>query len=285
MVESKWIDVGGSRVHYLTAVNAAASSKPPLLLLHGGGTDSASLSWGPHIGDFADIRTVVAPDLPGYGFTERGHAPGTIEHYIGFILHLLDAMHIGRAVIGGISMGGAIGLGLCLRAPERVVGLLLVDSYALGNKIPFAALAYAFVNLPFINKMAWASLRCSRYLTRLSLENIFYDRARVTDSLVDEVSELLKLPGAGHSFMSFQKSEVTPKGLRTDYSDRLHEISCPTLLVHGEHDRLVPVNWARRANLRMPGSVLHVMAKCGHWPNRERPQEFNRVCSCFLKSV
>lgn len=71
-------------------------------------------------------------------------------------------------------------------------------------------------------------------------------------------------------------------GLRTDFADRLNELTTPTLLVHGAHDRAVSVAWARRAHERIPGSELRVFPDCGRMPPRERPEEFARVVERFL---
>jgi len=70
--------------------------------------------------------------------------------------------------------------------------------------------------------------------------------------------------------------------MRTIYIDRLSEIAAPTLFVHGERDRLVPVDCAREAQQRTHNAQLHVMPNCGHWPQRERPEEFNSVLTGFL---
>jgi len=66
------------------------------------------------------------------------------------------------------------------------------------------------------------------------------------------------------------------------YIDRLHEIKVPTLIVHGAKDRLVPLGCARQAHELIRDSHLHVIADCGHWPQREKPDEFNRILLGFL---
>ena len=70
--------------------------------------------------------------------------------------------------------------------------------------------------------------------------------------------------------------------MRTDFSDRLGEITAPTLIIHGAHDPAVPVAWAYRVHRCLPNSELRVFDGCGHWPPRERPEEFNRVVEGFL---
>jgi pimeloyl-ACP methyl ester carboxylesterase len=64
---------------------------------------------------------------------------------------------------------------------------------------------------------------------------------------------------------------VTRDGYRTVFTDRFADLSVPTYLLHGAHDELFPVAWARRASERIPDAELRVLDDCGHWPPRERP--------------
>jgi pimeloyl-ACP methyl ester carboxylesterase len=121
-------------------------------------------------------------------------------------------------------------------------------------------------------------------MTRASLRNIFDNANVVSEELVDEVFTELKRPGTGKAFIPFQKSEISWNGLRTVYVERLHEITAPTLIMHGAKDRLVPLDCARQAHEVIQESQLHVIADCGHWPQREKPEEFNRVLLNFLCS-
>ncbi len=100
--------------------------------------------------------------------------------------------------------------------------------------------------------------------------------------MVEEARLLLFQPASGRAFRSFRKSEVGWGRLNTDLSDRLGELTVPTLLVHGDRDRVVPAEWAQRAHERLPDSELRVLRGCGHWPPRECPEEFNRVVTDFL---
>ena len=92
----------------------------------------------------------------------------------------------------------------------------------------------------------------------------------------------LELPciGPGVSLVSQERSRLG--GLKTDLSEHFGELAAPTLLIHGDHDRVVPVAWAQRAHERLPDSELCVLRGCGHWPPRERPDVFNRAVANFL---
>ncbi len=99
---------------------SAGSGERCLLALHGGGSDSASFSWGDLVEPLAasGLR-VIAPDLPGYGESARPDVNYTTAHYLGFIEHLVAALGITRFSLMGLSMGRALALGTALR---RIVG-------------------------------------------------------------------------------------------------------------------------------------------------------------------
>lgn len=253
-----------------------------MLLLHGGGIDSASFSYKYAIEPLARTHRVFAPDWPGYGESDKPDIEYTIEFYVDFLGHLIEALELEGASLVGISMGGGVALGFALRSPHRVEKLVLVDSYGLGSEVPLGRLGYLLVRAPLLNRMMWALLRRSREMVRWSLYNVVYDRRAVTEEMIEESRELYNRPGAGRAFRSFMRNEVGWSGLHTNFAERLHEIKPPTLIVHGEHDRVVPIAWARRAYERIPYSELRVLSGCGHITPRECPKEFNRIVEQFL---
>ncbi len=132
-VEDVWVEVGGLRTHCLVAGEPDA---PPVLLLHGGGYDSAALSYGRSIGPLSRRHRVFAPDWPGYGRSDKPKVRYSTEYYVGFLGRLMDVLGLERVSLVGISMGGAIALGFRLRSPDRVERLVLVDSHGLGGEVP-----------------------------------------------------------------------------------------------------------------------------------------------------
>ena len=272
------LEVDGLRVRCLTA----GAGGPPTLLLHGGGFDSAEFSYGRIVGPLSRSRRVFAPDLPGYGGSDKPDLDYDLAYYVGFLGRLMDALGLARAALIGISMGGGAALGFALSEPERVEGLVLVDSYGLGREIPRGRLGYFLARMPLAADLIYALMRRSRRILRLGLLSVVHDRRAVTDDLTEKAHGLLNEPDSGRAFRSFRENEVRWDGLRTDFSDRLGEITAPTLIIHGTHDSAIPVAWARRAHRRLPNSELRVFHGCGHWPPRERPEEFNRVVEDFL---
>lgn len=70
--------------------------------------------------------------------------------------------------------------------------------------------------------------------------------------------------------------------MTTVYMNRLDEIAVQTLIVHGEQDSLVSVHYAEEAHARIRSSQLSIISEAGHWPQREKPEEFYEVFSGFL---
>jgi pimeloyl-ACP methyl ester carboxylesterase len=269
----------GTNVNYLHA----GENGEHLLLLHGGGTDSACLSWGHLVTSFAGKHKVFAPDWPGYGESDRPDVQYSIPYYISVLTDFTNALGLDRISIAGISMGGAIGLGFTLNHPDRVGKLVLVDSYGLQDRAPAHKLSYLFVRMPLVNSFTWWTIARSRSMAAASLKGIFSDPNQVTDELVDLVFAELNKPKAGQAFRSFQMEEMRWDTMTTVYMDRLDEIQVPALIIHGAQDSLVPLHFAEEAHSRIQGSKLIVIPVTGHWPQREKPEEFYKIVSAFLE--
>ena len=277
-IRSEWIEVEGLRIHCLMAGQTDA----PVLLLHGGGYDSASLSYGPSIGPISRSHRVFAPDWPGYGDSDKPDLDYTTGYYETFLGHLMDALGLEKASLVGISMGGAISLGFSLRSPQRVEKLVLVDSHGLGKEVPGRVMSYAMVRLPLLNKLVWVAMGRSRTMVKWSLRTVFHDTEALTGSLVEEDFQAAKKTEAGKAWRSWQRSEIGLGGFRTNFVDELHTLAVPTLILHGAEDRYVPLSWARRAHTLIEDSELSVLPQCGHWLTREKPTEFDRAVLGFL---
>ncbi|HET8985191.1 MAG TPA: alpha/beta fold hydrolase, partial [Trueperaceae bacterium] len=143
VVASRQVLVNGVRCHYLEA-----GTGPPVVLLHGTAIDSASLSFGPSLPFLAEHRHVMALDWPGYGLSERPSVTTTMEEYVALLEAFLDAKGLSAAHLAGFSMGGAVALGLALRAPQRVESLTLIGSYGLDARVPVPLVPYLAMRTP-----------------------------------------------------------------------------------------------------------------------------------------
>ncbi|WP_018257240.1 alpha/beta fold hydrolase [Halomicrobium katesii] len=276
---SETVIADGLAIHFLETGDPAA---PTIVLLHGGIIDAARVSWGEVIEPLAADCHVVAPDLLGYGRSgvdsegTDGRTvlpPGSypVGRHIDAMTGFLDELAVDTFSIAGLSLGGAVGLGLALRRPALVDDLLLIDSYGLGRALPNGRLSYGLARVQLFNRIAIALFRRSRRLTRASLGGIVADLDGLSEAAVDAVYEEVQRPTAGVAFRRFRGAEVTRSGYRTVYVDELPELAVPTRLLHGRHDEVVPLSWAERAADRIPDGELVVLDSCAHWPPREVP--------------
>ena len=261
----------------------AGVSGPGVLLLHGAGLDAGGLSLGSAMGALADTCRVFAPDLPGFGESDPMPAGWGFAELSAFLSSLLDALALPRASLVGVSMGGGVALGFALQAPHRVERMALIDSACLDGAIPGGRLTWFLVHLPGLNLIGWWLLK-SRHLMRWTLLRAMRHRPDlVTPMLIDELMRLIRKRRAGAASRQLQRREIAWNGLRTNYVNRLPEISIPTLILHGEYDQLLPVCIAERAHRLIRSSRLEVVRNCGHFAPLEQPEAVNRALRDFLQ--
>ena len=261
----------GIATNYLEAGDPSA---PPVLLLHGSGPGvTAYANWRLTIPALATRVRVVAPDLVGFGFTER---PDTVVYdmdtWVGQVVGLLDALGIERASVVGNSFGGALALRLAARYPDRVDRLVLMGSVG----VPFSitdGLDRVWGYEPSIESMK-------------ELIGLFaHSRELVTDELAEVRYRASVQPGFQESFAAmfpaprqrWVDAMVTP-------DEEIAALPQRTLVVHGREDRIIPLDNALHLLRTVPDVQLHVFGRCGHWTQIEHADEFNRLVLDFVTS-
>jgi len=271
--------VGGNQIRYLTA----GEGDRTVLLLHGGIIDAANVSWGGVIGPLSEDARVIAPDLLGYGWSDKPEGPYSQTRHARVMDTFLDMLDVDEVDVVGTSMGGGVGLDLALRSPERIRRLVAVDSYGLGTELPSGKLTYLTSRVALLNKGSLGLGRRSRGLTKSSLGNIVVDVEALDEAVVDAVYELLQIDGIGRAYRSWRKHEVGWGGFRTRYHTDLDEIQSPVLYIHGAHDEVFPVEWSERAAERTPNGSFERFDDCAHWAPREAPERFVDTVRSFLQ--
>lgn len=278
-------------VSYLEWRPLSGARDQDVVLLHGGGVDSASLSWG-LLGPALARKgyRVIAPDAPGYGHSDAPPWPVTQDRLERFVGEFATELGLERFALGGISMGGGMSLAHTLQHPRQVRALMLFASYGLSDyqfDSPFA---------PVLHAVAWASVRTGAldalqraYAKRRSwmagsLRGAIRNPEQITDALLDEVMEEAARGSAFTSFSQWQRDQLRWGRMATNHLDRLGEITQPVLLVHGGRDSAVPVNAARAAAARLPDAQLLLIDSAGHWIQRDQPHEVGRTVIEFLQS-
>ncbi|HEX6488307.1 MAG TPA: alpha/beta fold hydrolase [Candidatus Dormibacteraeota bacterium] len=270
----------------MTLHHTFGGSGPPLVLIHGIGS-AGYLEWRANLQPFARSHTVYAPDLPGYGRSDK--PPGerySIPFFADTISRYLDEVGLSSTSLAGTSLGGGIALQLALTEPARLERLVLVCALGLGR--PRINPLYPLMALPGVGELGMRAaahgLRVAprdlvrRVAARLTGTTDDPDRL-MTDRYLNDLRELHHSDGYAAAYLATVRSLFAG---RFDVSSRLGEIDQPVLLIWGTRDPLFPVEHATRAHRLLPSSQLLILEGAGHTPQAERPQDFNRAVLDFL---
>jgi pimeloyl-ACP methyl ester carboxylesterase len=285
--------IDGVRVHAVeweTPRSAATGRR--VLLVHGLGANT--ISWTPIAQPLADRLDahVTAIDLVGFGRTRALDRQATIANNGAVVETLLDTT--GPAVVIGNSMGAVIGTRVAARRPELVDALVLVDPALPWGRVGPAAwwrlARLAPLMMPSLGRHAVAArarLIGPERLVDLTLAMCVADRSRLDPALrqrlVHLAAERYAYPEAATAYADAARSLLRELGGGSAEGD-LGRASglVPTLLVHGEEDRLVCADLAHAAAQRHPGLDLEVLAGVGHAPQLEVPDRLVEVVTAWL---
>jgi 4,5:9,10-diseco-3-hydroxy-5,9,17-trioxoandrosta-1(10),2-diene-4-oate hydrolase len=275
MAAERYVEVNGLRARFLSAGEAG----PPVVLIHGLGA-SAEI-WSANVGALAERHRVFVPDLPGFGLTEMPPGMGyTPEVYSLHLRDFMTALGLGRASLVGHSLGGGVALRALIDDPSRVEKIVLVSSAGLGRDV---SLPLRIASVPFFDRVFFKpSLAVfTRFLHRL-----VYDPAVITPEFARMYYEMFFQPGSIRAFTSILRNIATLRGARPGVLQPVQEslgtITVPAFILWGRQDRILPVSQGIEAAGRIPGARLHIFEHCGHMPNIEHPDEFNRLILEFL---
>lgn len=240
---------------------------PVVLLIHGSGPGvTAWANWRLTMPELAKRFRVIAPDMVGFGETERpaGYRY-SMENWVAHLLGLLDALGVKQAHVVGNSFGGGLALALAIKAPRRVGRLALMGSA--GTAFPITeGLDAVWGYSPSIERM------------RALLDIFAFDRTLVNDDLAKLRYEASVRPGYQEAFANmFPAPRQRWVDALASPEDAIRAIGHDTLIVHGREDRVIPLAASLRLLELIPRAQLHVFGQCGHWTQIEHAARFNRL--------
>ncbi len=265
-----YAQAGGIDTRYL---HSGSADKPGLIFLHGTGghAEAYSRNLGPHGKHF----NTYAIDLLGHGHTGKPDYDYEISRYIDHILGFMDAVGMATASLSGESLGGWIAGALAVAHPDRVDRLVLNTAGA--EKVsPKALEALRSSTLAAVEDPEWDRVR-----TRL--EWLMYRPPDVHDDLVACRQRIYQRPDmkAGiHHLLCLHTIEARQAHAVT--AAQWNGITAPTLVLWTDHDPTSTVDVGEELAGLIPGSKFVVMTDCGHWPQFEDADTFNRISIDFL---
>jgi len=212
----------------------------------------------------------LMPDLPGFGQSRSSGGDVTIDGYARIVIDLLNQRGIDRAVLAGLSMGGYICLAAARLAPERLAGLILLDTRAGADSDEGRKGRYTSIETiqnkgldPIIETML------PKMLTT--------DAPEAMRKRVREIMTSVSAEGA--------IAALRAMATRPDATDLLPAIHVPTLVIVGEKDAITPPAEAEKMAAAIPGAALSRIAGAAHLANYEQADEVNRICGAFLSKI
>ena len=267
---------------------------PVMLLVHGLG--GAHLNWMAVAPQLTAHHRVFALDLPGFGRSPLAGRRSTIAANVDLLTRAITRLSPGPVVLVGNSMGGLLSLGVAAQHPTLVDALVLVDPAvpAPGGEFPprLDRVSRTFIATAFIPR--WGARRLSRAvavlgpesLVRETMRLVSSDPSRIEPAVVDAhialEAERLAESDWHESFYAATRSLVAVLALKRKVFRWVDEVVAPTLLLQGDHDRLVPVASARNIASLRPDWEYHEFAGAGHVPMLEVPAEFVEVVGEWL---
>ncbi len=265
------IVAAGIRTNCHDAGDGAPGSSS-VLLIHGSGPGvTAWANWRLTIPELAKRSRVLAPDLVGFGYTERPHGVQYgLDAWVTHTVGLLDALNVEQSDVVGNSFGGAIALALAIRHPKRVRKLVLMGSVGIPFQIT-PALDAVWGYQPSFEAM------------RGLLDLFAYDRALATDELAELRYRASIQPGFQEAFAAMFPAprQRWVDALASNYAD-IMALPHETLIIHGRDDLVIPPDNAQRLNHLISRSQAHIFGRCGHWVQIEHAARFNRLVGDFL---
>lgn len=271
----RWVEVAGKPVNTIDM-----GEGPAMVFVHG--LSGSWPNWLEQLPVFARDHRTIAMDLPGFGHSPMPRERITISEYGRILDGLLETLGVSAATVVGNSMGGFVSAELAIAFPQRVERLVLVSGAGIST--------YRHRDVervePYLRRLApilaaytgftaaqsdWVSRR--RGLRNLTLGMIARHPSRLPAPLAAE-----QLRGAGKpGFMQGLRANI-------DYPirERLPEIACPTLIVWGEDDKVIPVADASVFEELIPNSRKVIFKDTGHVAMLERPAAFNRLLADFM---
>lgn len=275
-MDDQFAHLNGARVRYRDSGGAG----PAVLMTHGIG-ESLEF-WHRQFDVLGPSLRLIAWDMPGHGLSDERADAMDLEGQAAVAWQLLDRLGVERVHLVGNSLGAAMSLRMAAQAQDRVASLLLANSAALGAEVIGA---FRVMTLPLLGELM---NRPGPTAVAQQIKAIVHRPDAVTPEVRAAIERNVHRPGGVRHFLALLRGLTSLRGQHARVWQRTHDIlrqlrGLPVLFVHGEHDVVLPVAHSRQAHAVASGSELVVLSDCGHTPQLEQTEVFNRLLQDFVQ--
>ncbi|HUO16657.1 MAG TPA: alpha/beta hydrolase [Verrucomicrobiae bacterium] len=247
----------------------------PLVLIHGMFGDF--LDWEPVLETLSEACRVIAVDLPGFGESSKPRIEYSAELFTEALHDLFAQLEVKRVVLAGNSFGGQLAILYALRYPEMVAKLVLVNS---GGFRKWTAEEIALTESRFTEQALGA---VTPQINAILFANVFTRQTETSVRYLQKQNS--KLERSDYPAYAYVVARSIHLSLTSFLTDRVGELRCPTLLVWGEQDPVLPLPQAEAALKCLQNGQLQTLPGCGHAPQLECPKEFMKNVIPFLNDA
>ncbi|MGI0087626.1 MAG: alpha/beta fold hydrolase [Nitrosotalea sp.] len=260
-MQEKYITVNGNKIRYIEE----GDSKNTVILLHGlGGTAER---WLPVVPFLSKKYRVIALDLIGYGKSDKPQVDYTPEFFRDSVLDFLETSSLQKAFMVGTSLGGEI-VAQCAATRNPLIEKIVMVAPAGTMKTP----------TPVLDAYTMAALYPNHESVKIAYQMMMGENKEISSQSVENFISNMTRPNSKMVFLS------TLLGMKNSpaITEKLKLIKVPTLLIWGNKDRMIPVEYSKEFVKSIPSCDFVVMNGCGHTPYEEKPDEFSKLVLEFL---
>lgn len=241
---------------------------PPVVLGHSLLCDGRM--WEDVVPRLAEQYRVINVDFRGHRYSTSA-TDFSFDDLAADWLAIMDELGIERAALCGLSMGGMTAFCFSLRYPERVAGIIGIDTNGdaetWSNRVQYSIMAAIYRRFGMIG------------LIRNTTLKLMFGRSTLDQR--PELAETFRERVEGHDKEQLTRA-IRAVFSRPSYLPQLHTLSCPLMILIGEEDLATPMKYSQRLRRTVPGSVLHVIPRAGHLSAMEQPELIAKYALDFL---
>ncbi len=274
------LDKSGLNLFYL---DTAGEDKPVCVLIHGLADEADT--WRHVIPGLSRNYRIVAPDLPGFGRSDKPSRSYTMDFLKDSLLEFLDVLDIQRAHFIGSSLGAMLIQYSGLHYPDRMISQVLADGALVPQKQKISLSSLLFL-MPVVGEFLYSRLKNQPVEAFKSLNPYYADLEGMSrkdrDFLYERVHDRVSDNRQRHAYFSILRRFSLWLDKSERFRDDLSRLDLPVLIVWGEMDRVLPASSGEIMQSLIPGARMEIIPRSGHLPHQESPEEFLEIVTPWL---